>query len=114
MSIGAILVSVAVVAVVAAYVARPFRRVAVDVDGIVEVWVRRARRAGLAMIGDEPEISASPQVVAVDQAAVAPAQPLPADDDEEVSFCPHCGRRVEPDHRFCPRCGKQLPRGETR
>jgi hypothetical protein len=31
--------------------------------------------------------------------------------DEDINFCPYCGRRIEPDHLFCPKCGRQLVKG---
>ena len=43
MGIGSILVAVALVLAVGAYLARPFRRVGIDVDRTIEVWVTRAR-----------------------------------------------------------------------
>lgn len=82
MSLGAILVGVAIAAVTMAYIARPFRAATPDVAALIEAWVR----------------------------AVAAAAPAAA--RAEVNFCPQCGRRVAPDHRFCPGCGKRLPLDE--
>ncbi|MFL7793705.1 MAG: zinc ribbon domain-containing protein [Anaerolineae bacterium] len=44
MSIGSILVGVAVLLFLAAYVARPFRRAEVDLDALIEARVARVRR----------------------------------------------------------------------
>jgi uncharacterized paraquat-inducible protein A len=44
MSVGSILVSVAVLLLLAAYVARPFRRAEVDLDKFIEARVARVRR----------------------------------------------------------------------
>ena len=57
MSLGTMLVELAVVVAVAAYVARPFRRVLSDPDALIEAWVAREVRAlqlgapALALVG---------------------------------------------------------------
>lgn len=43
MSIGSVLVGIALVLIVAAYLARPFRRVEADPDRAIEVWVAQVR-----------------------------------------------------------------------
>ena len=92
MSIGSALVGVALVLVVGAYLARPFRRAEVDLERAIEAWVAQVRAEGqrLALSGLEGSRGA----------------------EEAVNFCPQCGRRVIPDHRFCPGCGTRLERGE--
>ena len=127
MSLGTILFSAAVVIVSAAFVARPFRRDRADVDRVIDAWVRQAR-AGNASAGgsgaDEAEgrhdeaflegesAAITPEAVSVERETVGAAQIAPADADEAVSFCPYCGRQVEPDHVFCPKCGRQLVKGD--
>jgi hypothetical protein len=44
MSVGSILVGVAVLLFLVAYVARPFRRAEVDLDGLIEARVAQVRR----------------------------------------------------------------------
>ncbi|MGD1992189.1 MAG: zinc-ribbon domain-containing protein [Anaerolineae bacterium] len=98
MSIGSILVGVAVALLVAAYLARPFRptRAGGDIDRSIETWVARAQSDVPAELELEPERSLAPQ-----REEVA----------EPVNFCPQCGRRVGPDDRFCAGCGRRLPGG---
>lgn len=84
MSIGSILVGVAFVLGVGAYLARPFRRGRVDLDRAIETWVSQVR------VGERGGGAA----------------------EEAVNYCPQCGRRVGSDDRFCVGCGKPLPGGE--
>ena len=90
MSIGSVLVGVAVALVVGAYLARPFRVVSVSADANlerdIEAWVAQARSQGTGISSAEA-------------------------DSEPVNFCFECGRRVGPDDRFCAGCGTRL-RGE--
>ena len=90
MSIGSVLVGVAVALVVGAYLARPFRVVSVNADANldrdIEAWVAQARSRGTAISSAEAEL-------------------------EPVNFCFECGRRVGSDDRFCAGCGTRL-RGE--
>ena len=84
MSLGAILVGLAIAGVTIAYIARPFRAAAAraaapDVDRLIETWVR---------------------TIAAGSSSTARTG---------VNFCPQCGRQVAPDHRFCPGCGERLP-----
>lgn len=91
MSMGSILVGLAVALVVAAFVARPFRRMqAGDVDRVIESWVAQARV--------EPGARGKKQEA--------------TETEEPAAFCPQCGRRVGPEDRFCARCGKPLAGGE--
>jgi hypothetical protein len=122
LSVGSLLVGLAVLVVTGVYVARPFRRGEVAAARAVEVWVRRARSGFEAPGAAKVEVAAAPapaadaaaaDAVATDVAAADAAEaPLGAGDQEEaqpVNFCPYCVRRVESDHRFCPGCGKSLP-----
>ena len=94
LSVGSILVGIALSIIVAAFVARPFRpKQGMDFDRATEVWVSRARAA--RELPPEEEASATP----------------PADEEEPVNFCSKCGRRVTPEDRFCPGCGKSLRGG---
>lgn len=126
MSLGTILSSVAALVFVAAYVARPFRRERVDVDLVVDRWVRQVQRSiGAGDDASEPvgvdvdatvQREADPSVddLSSDAGAsesAAEAVELDLDQDEPVNFCPYCGRRVVPDHVFCPKCGRQLAEG---
>jgi hypothetical protein len=101
LSVGSLLVGVAVMLVTVVYVARPFRRGEVKADRAVEAWVQRARSDLDVPTADEP----SPVVEPATPVVVGGAPHA----DAPVNFCPYCGRRVEPDHRFCPGCGKPLP-----
>jgi len=126
MSLGTILASVAALVLVAAYLARPFRRERVDADRVIDGWVRQVRSGTVSL--DNAFESAG---VDADIAAQAEAGPsvshVPANDgtdetgavavgtmdqDEPVNFCPYCGRHVEPDHVFCPKCGRKLAEGD--
>jgi hypothetical protein len=100
MSIGAVLVGIGALAVVVAYVARPFRSATggAGLDRAIEAWVAQARneeavdeRAG-AHEGHEKGVDGEPPV---------------------VNFCPQCGRQVAPDDRFCAGCGTRLPGGSV-
>ncbi|MBC7228489.1 MAG: zinc ribbon domain-containing protein [Thermoflexales bacterium] len=88
MSFGSLLIGLALALIVGAWLARPFRR-AGDPDRAIEHWVAQARAARR-----EPP-------------AAAEASP----EEEEIRFCPRCGRRVGPEDRFCARCGAPLRRG---
>lgn len=90
MSIGSVLIGLALALVVGAWLARPFRRAA-DPDRAIEHWVAQARAA-----------HGEPFVVRheVERSAV--------DVDEDIHFCPRCGRRVGPEDRFCARCGASI------
>ena len=91
MSIGSILVGIALTLIVAAYVARPFRsaRAVTDWDRTIEGWVAQARTTSQGKEAKEPK----------DRKV-----------EEPVNFCAKCGRRVDPDHQFCPGCGAQIKR----
>jgi hypothetical protein len=82
MSVGTILVGIAVALVVAAYLARPFRKGEADIDRAIETWVAQVHAEGRPR-EDKPE-----------------AEPL--------SYCPQCGLRVRPDDCFCSGCGMPL------
>jgi hypothetical protein len=98
MGLGPILVSLAILAGVMAYVAWPFYRDHADANRVVEAWVAHVK---------SERAQGTP---------VAPGLPSglsgqgSAGSDEALGFCPYCGRRVEPDHVFCPKCGRKLPR----
>ena len=80
MTIGTLLIGLAVAILAVSYVARPFQRGhPVDLDQAIDRWVTQTR-AQLSAEGD----------------------------DAPVSFCPQCGRDVDPEHRFCPDCGTKL------
>jgi len=97
MSVGSVMVGVAVLAVVAAYVARPFRTLdAPGGDRTIEAWVARVQREGersgdgVTGNGDTPTSEAPARI---------------------VNFCPQCGQRVDEGDRFCSNCGARLTRG---
>ncbi len=127
MSLGTILVSLAVVLGVGAYVAWPFRRAGdtvadgADVERLVEAWVRRAQAAQVAQVAVVGEGSGELQGGIARASKPGHAEELTpvvsassSGDDATVNFCPYCGRRVEQDHVFCPKCGKQLSKGKVR
>lgn len=91
MSIGAVLVGVAFLVVVVAYLARPFRAVLMaddgDIDRLIEAWVAQARSG---------------------ERAPASAEARAGTETEAINFCPQCGRHVASDDRFCAGCGTQL------
>ena len=86
MSLGSILVALALALVCGAYLARPFRIAdgIASLDRAIEAWVAQVRAAGRRE-GESEE--------------------------EAPGACPRCGRRVGPDDRFCPGCGARLPGG---
>jgi len=88
MSIGSILVGIAVAMVVVAYLARPFRgaRANVHLDREIEAGVARVRAEKEKAQGDTAA-------------------------EERTAYCPRCGHRAGPDDRFCARCGTQLREG---
>ncbi|MEA3340293.1 MAG: zinc-ribbon domain-containing protein [Chloroflexota bacterium] len=87
MGIGSVLVGVACILVVGAYLARPFRGTEMDPDRAIEAWVAQARRGGGT--GERGSRGA----------------------EERVNFCAQCGRRVGTDDHFCPGCGTRLQKG---
>lgn len=93
MSIGAILVGAAIILVVAAYLAQPFRpaRADADPDKLIEAWVAQARAGGQRNGGTGEQRS---------RGAEGP-----------VNFCSQCGRSVGPNDHFCPGCGTNLQGG---
>jgi hypothetical protein len=96
MSIGSAFVGLAVAAVVVAYLALPFRRrrADVEVDRAIEAWVAQVRA----------DRDLTPDVVPSPASAALP-------DQEQLGFCPQCGRSVAPDDLFCSRCGRRLRGG---
>ena len=78
MGIGSVLVGLAALVVLAAYVALPFRSTSLDVDRAIEVWASQDRN----LENDD---------IAVDG-----------------RFCTACGRQAQPDDRFCSGCGTEL------
>jgi hypothetical protein len=90
MSIGSLLIGLALALVVGAWLARPFRRAA-DPDREIEVWVAQVRAQ-----------AQSPSFTARQEEEPGPAR------EEEVNFCPRCGRPVGPEDRFCARCGAPI------
>ncbi|MBN1246043.1 MAG: zinc ribbon domain-containing protein [Anaerolineae bacterium] len=98
MSIGALLIGLAALILVVAYIVSPFQRKAeaVDLDAQIEAWVTAARRA------EEPKVT-------VGGGAPAMAETQRGVSHEKVAhYCHHCGEPVRPDHRFCPNCGTRL------
>ncbi len=95
MSVGSVLVGIAAILIVGAYLARPFRTVVTsggtNLDRDIETWVAQAR---------SQRVETGP----VEKKANADAEP--------VNFCFQCGRRVQPGDRFCPGCGMRLQREE--
>jgi hypothetical protein len=116
MSLGSILVGIAIAVITVAYIAQPFRRPGSRADKMIESWVRSASAAPTLTRVERPAspVSAAEEVVvAVSAPVTAPApvppSPQPAVSHTEVNFCPQCGRRVTLEYRFCPGCGARLP-----
>ena len=82
MSIGTVLVGIAVVLLVGTYLARPFRKGEAVLDRAIETWVAQVRAEGQPR-EDEPGTRCS-------------------------SHCSQCGRPVHPGDRFCSGCGTPL------
>ncbi len=100
MSIGSVLVGLAVLAVVAAYLARPFRPTAgAGVDRTIEAWVAQVQ-------SEEREHTASDDVERYGKPAREGMRP------RAINYCPRCGRAVDEDDVFCSGCGTRL-RGEA-
>ena len=96
MSVGTILVGIASLLVLVAYVARPFRTAAdgADPEKAIEFWVAQIREEQEVALGTEE-----------------PAGPrFPGD---RINYCPECGRRVTSGDRFCSGCGTRLRGGEA-
>ena len=93
MGIGSVFVGVALLLVVAAYLARPFRvaRAGVGLDRAIEAWVAQVRAEGQRSRAAEEQGSKGAE--------------------GQVNFCSQCGRHVSPDDRFCAQCGAPLGEG---
>jgi hypothetical protein len=91
-SVGSFLVGGALVLIVVAYLARPFRSVRVGAapDQAIEAWVAQVRAEGRAGEG---------------------ARKPDERETEHIAYCPQCGRRTQPGDRFCAGCGTQLRGG---
>ena len=96
MTVGSVLIGVAALAVVAAYVARPFRAAADrDLDRMIEAWVAQVE-AG------DPESREESERDIESRAPAAAARVM--------NYCPQCGQPIAQDDRFCSACGAQLRR----
>jgi hypothetical protein len=84
MSVGSILVAIALALVVGAWLARPFHRSEPGLKRSIEAWVAQVRAEGMERGG----AGASP--------------------GGEVEYCTRCGRRAGPGDRFCASCGTWL------
>ncbi len=89
MSLGCVLIALAVLLVVVAYLARPFRVARRDagMNRAIEAWVAQVRAE--EMREGEREVR------------------------EPANYCPQCGRHVGPGDRFCAGCGARLPGGSA-
>lgn len=104
MSIGSVLIGISVLAVLAAYLARPFRATAPgDPDRAIEAWVARIGDQGYDVTDRPPRTQASETMQPEEGASV----------DRVLNFCPQCGRRVDRHDRFCSGCGARLRRDGT-
>jgi len=96
---GSMLVSLAALIGVSAYVARPLFSSSPDADWVIEAWIAQVRSE------QRGSAHAAPRDLPVAAGAGAA--------DDVINFCPTCGRRVEPDHVYCPACGRRLTKGEA-
>ena len=102
MSIGSILVGIALALVTGACLARPFRTATVDLDRAIETWVaevrveerRRRPVGGTATTGSK-----------------GAEERRSNEAEEQVNYCSQCGRSVGPDDHFCAGCGASLRGG---
>jgi len=100
MSMGSVLVGVALLAVVTAYLARPFRRTAeAGVDRTIEAWVRQVQSGEGGQAGSS----------GIEERERPIRRETPP---QAINYCPRCGRAVDEDDRFCSGCGTRL-RGES-
>ena len=93
MGIGSILVGIALLLVVVAYLARRFRVAGAGpgLNRAIEAWVAQVRAQGE---GGRRGRGAEEQGG--------------GEAGERAAYCPQCGRRVGPDDRFCAGCGTPL------
>jgi hypothetical protein len=91
-SVGSVLVGIALLLVVGIYLARPFRaaQAGTDLDQVIEAWVAQVRTQGRES---------------------REAEGQGEEEAERIAYCPQCGRRVGPDDRFCAGCGTRLRGG---
>jgi hypothetical protein len=96
MSIGTVLVGIALLIVLVAYVARPFRTATegVDPETAIEFWVAQIREEQNA--AQDTGQSTGPGLHA-----------------DRINYCPACGRRVSSNDRYCSGCGTRLRGGEA-
>ncbi|MBU0704047.1 MAG: zinc-ribbon domain-containing protein [Chloroflexi bacterium] len=83
----------AIILVLMAYLAQPFRpsRAEVDWDQTIETWVAQTRAGGWR----DGEVK----------------RQRSKETDEHVNFCSQCGRSIGPSDHFCPGCGTNLQGG---
>ncbi|MGD2143226.1 MAG: zinc-ribbon domain-containing protein [Anaerolineae bacterium] len=95
MSVGTVLLGGALLALVVAYLARPFRptRAGTNVERAVEDWVAQVR--------EEEELSEGTLADTGRDGSIG-EEPL------AINYCSQCGRQVGPDDRFCAGCGVPL------
>jgi len=115
MGLGSIMVGVAVLIVLVAFVASPFRSSGQDVDGLIERWVADARKPARRPSEDharpvarrDSDVDDAPDDDVRDEDDAIPVIPVAAD-GAAGHFCHNCGRRVKPEYRFCRNCGARL------
>ncbi len=93
LSVDAVLIGLAAMILLVAYVVYPFRRKTRDAGVWIEAWVAEVRRTQ----GGDPSKGPAAE-------AASRASPIAG----RSHFCHHCGQPVAPDHRFCPNCGTRL------
>ena len=94
MDAGTLLVGIALLVVVVAYVARPFRPAAraLDPAKAIEFWVAQVREG--------------------EETGQAPTEaPVSPDQERSINYCRECGHRVSIDDKFCSQCGTRLRGG---
>ena len=99
MGLGTYLIGTAIFILLVAYIGKPLQRKSVADEETIEKWLSSLKQSKQDIVTDQT----TSDVLTLDVRQL--------EDDDSVNFCPHCGRKVEEDHRFCPGCGKPLSKG---
>jgi len=86
MSLGTILIGIAILLMLVAYITQPFHEIGTRQEDTIEVWVKQMREEGQNT-----------------------THPTPSSDIKVT--CPNCGEPIQKGHHFCPQCGAPLSEG---